>query len=646
MVSAGNLLTVLSMASESVPQLEGLLQTSADFCQFLLDCCKDVVPETLHSEVFLNEFSVVAFPPGTLGPLSDFTGTEEDSMVVFSQLCNDESREKFENGELEECTDDNEATEMQSPQKLQPTSPFSIISLETVRIGQPLHSKRMFLTKTEPLYVGQGEKLLDSMISVHDKGFVPLSVDKARYLCSLYALGAPKTDHPLPSIWVMCDSEHSQKIVALGCSFDSGTLRTFTISEEENCHIPQNSASGSFSEKQKKRRSLNKSAGWAFSEYEINSCVTDEKVAEKHAQLILQFAWNDPDSLLSPPSEGADAVLKISASPGYTFSPVLSIYQELTTLLNLCKIACGESSWPEAPDEIEPSQPLVTLVGSFLEEASSPLSQPMEVTVISPTADHTVYEPRKDLDFVERLWMFAKEVQSLEDLQQVFAAVFKAVLLGKLQPFVHRSSTSVLAGLFREVLLCANAEDRQMLAPKFQSQLSGSRIVDSLVQLGIEKLRRDYRSFFVGSDLVTGSQLDHFFATGADLFEQCRYLCKLHHVLELNASALSFLNLPTATLSSLTKAALDIYRERNCDELTTTPVFCLPIPAYSPAVKSVTSLCANLSPKTWVLSAKEDHRNVVTVALSHPLFQSHSIDKDSDHVQYVVYKGQCVSICL
>lgn len=247
--------------------------------------------------------------------------------------------------------------------------------------------------------------------------------------------------------------------------------------------------------------------------------------------------------------------------------------------------------------------------------------------------------------------MFAKDVQGPGDLLQVFADVFKAVLLGKVQPFLHRSSSSVLATLFRQALLCSSHDERQTIAAKLQALLSEEKVLNCLVEIGIEKLQRDHRSFLIGSDLATGSQLDHFFeASSGNVLQICHCLCKLHSVMELTVSALTFLNLPTSTLSLLTKTALEVYRDTKFEHFETTPVFALPIPAYSPALKSVVSLCANLLPKLWILSAEDEHStgapcagNVQTVVKNYPL---HNFETGTANTEYFVYKTSCKSLYL
>lgn len=644
----------------SKPSFEDITETSGKFCRFLLDCTDklDTNNGEAHSAIFMAEFSAVALPVGALTPFTDFTGQHERRTVIFSG-CLARSL-KLESTLGESVT---EASDMEADESItKEPNTLSTSAFKVVKIGQLLSQKRVFLTKSEPLYSHPSRNTVASDITAlntHDPNIVFIPLNKARYLCSLYTLGSRKALCPLPDMWVLCESHSSQKIVALGCSVDHSrsTLHVFTITEEDCISMTVTPGSdvqkvGSGVEKQAKvkRRSLGRQSGQVFSEYEIGAGASDATASAVQSQLVLQFAWSDPEMLLNAPHESADAVLRIAATPGCIFSPVLPVYLELTTLLNLCNIAYGQAQWPTLEDSPDPTHSLAFLVANFLEEAAQPLSQPAEVTVISPTADQTVYERRKDFDFAERLWMFAKEVQTLDDLKQIFASVFKALLLGELQPFLHRSGSSLLVSLFRQVLLCTTPDERQALAHKFQALLSESKILNCLVQLGVEKLKRDYRSFFIGSDLATGDQLDHFFGSDSNLREQCNMLCKLHNVLELASSALTFLKLPTGTLSSLTKVALEVYRRESFESFTTTPVFCLPIPAYSAALKSVASLCANLAPRLWTLSACDNTSaqghglgTSMTVMRSDPLFQTLStVPADSDSgAGYYVYKGRC-----
>ena len=637
---------------------DNLAQSAEAFCHYLMKCNEFKLPGpvsvlSFQTEVFMDEFCGTVLPPNTVSCFTEYTGVEDRVTVIFSQYCEETNQEAEKSLEELDLMTELEGLEDPLTEGTKTENPFTASCYKSVKIGQVLSSKRVFLSKSETLHSGQSQHLISDVVCAHGSKITPLTLDKARYLCSLYALGCRHSTGVLPTIWAVCFNEGRKKVVSLGCSHDNSVLHTFSVEKDDTVHIAQSPSSFPGAEKQttKKRKSLERASGWVFSEYEINSSAVDENTSSNHAKLVLQFAWSDPEHLLSPPPESADAVLKIAATPGYGFSPILPVHQEVTTLLNLCRIAYGEAEWPSQEDSIEPAKPLALHVDAFLEDASSPLTQPLEVTVLSPTADHNVYDARTDLDFAERLWMFAKEVQSPTDLQEVFADVFKAVLLSKVQPFLHRSGSSMLATLFRQALLCSSHDERQTIAAKLQALLSEDKVLNCLVEIGIEKLRRDHRSFFIGSDLATGIQLDHFFeGSSGDVLQMCHCICKLHSVMELNVSALSFLNLPTSTLSSLTKIALEVYRVTKFEHFETTPVFALPIPAYSPALKSVVSLCANLLPKLWILSAEDEHiggalcaGNVQTVVTNCPL---HNFETETTNAEYAVYKTLCRSLYL
>lgn len=644
-----------------------LLRKASEFHDFLHSLAASSQQPTEPIErfqVYGEEYAVTVLPAGTATPFNDFTGQLEGITLVFSEFEPTETQSPSNKLKLsvldtslaEECSVDEHSRIHLVKDK------FPCFSYQAVNVGQPLSHKRMYLTQSAPLHSGNVGYLFTDSTIAYDAGLIPLSLDKARYIVSLYALASRQNAKAqFPNMWVICKDE-KRDIVALGClnTVGKGSLRSFTVTTEDVFAETQLSPSGKHGAKIKGMLSSGGDYS-VFSEYEIANCsatvvnVTEEKLA---GDLTVQFAWNSPDAVLCPPSESADAMVKISATPGYLFSPGFATYNELNTLLHLCEIAVGKSTWSslfESVDEegVTGTQSLIkTLsdkVGSFLEDISSPLSQPAEVTVVSPTSENKVYEVRKDLDFAERLWLFAKDATSLEDLQQIFAEVFKTVLLGRVQPFVHRNSTSALSTLLRKVLLAPNMDEKQDLAPKFQNLLTESKICVCLVQLGIEKMTRDYRAFFIGADVATGDQLDQFIsASRSSQLELCHTLCKLHCILELMSSALSFLKLPPPTLSALFKSALEVYKEKTFVGFSTTPVFSLPLPAYSSAHKSLISFCSSLSPKKWVLSQQKTSnsgvKRAVAVYRSQPLLQNLVEMELEDESRYYVYKAHCECI--
>ena len=523
--------------------------------------------------VFQDSFRLTTLPDPTLSPFAPFTGRLRGPTVVVGA---------------------------HDPEAQEDAKPLPLRSYKLVNTSQPLSHNRQFLCQAESFYPGRAGGCCGEMCVVSaDAGFRALSLDRARYVVSLFsvACSAALLEGPL-SVWVYC---HGAPVAVLGAAYDCGSLRCYQLHfqrslSEEEAHS-------------KMTKKISRPLSSVFSEYAI----TEEEYSSS-GRLVVQFGWTDADSWLSPPPESADAVLRLSVTPGSHLSPVLACYQELSALLHLCKVEQGTADWHGSGEPL-----LSSHTASFLEELSSPSLQPLPVAVLSPSAELAVYKPRQDLDFAEQLWVFAKDVQSMEDLQQLMAGVFKAVLLGQVEPFIHKGSKSTLAVLFRQVLLSGSPEHRQALAPRFQTLLSSSNLISCLAQLGIEKMNRDYRCFFVGSDVLSAQYFDDFIrevsAPSASLLEQCeQQLCSMHTVLELTGSLLAFLNLPAATLTSLAKAALEECRRtpESCGELAASPVFALPLPAYSPGLKSVVALCANLAPSQWSGSDNSSSMTLVT----------------------------------
>ena len=446
--------------------------------------------------------------------------------------------------------------------------------------------------------------------------------------------------------------------MALGCAYDAPkrVLLTFTVEEGGT-----GSEMDMKSKLDKAETEISTTAS-AFSEYDIAN-TSSEEATQTAGEFRIQFAWSDPEAKLSSPPESANGILRVSNTPGDLFSPVLSMYGELKSLHKFCKIASGEAYWTstdldqDSEDVLTSGDKMTKDVEGFVQELAHPLTHSADITVMSPpTSDHTVYEPRTDLDFTERLWLFCQGLTSIDHVRLVFAEVFKAVLLRKMQPFIHQKSSSVVASLLRQVLLAPDGAALQDVALKLQHLLlTEERLLHCLIQIGIEKIKRDYRLFFVGTDICSAEQFERFFtaissssSSSSSPLAQCLELCKLHSVLELDASIMKVLRLPsTHLLSSFTRAAVEVFvRDQDYQPFAPAPVFSLPLPAYSPALKSVVAMCSKLSPTVWSLAANSGRTKLKTVDVVHlvqnsPLLCYLLNSTDSTDSVYYLYKCHC-----
>ena len=620
-----------------------LSNKSEEFHQFL----RSLQPLQKCEKVFSETYKASVLGVGCVTPFIPFVGPRDDRLTVIISKHVPKAGEPVtdESGNLEGLEIIANISDSYSKGV---DDPLPISTHHSVTVGQPLAGNKAFLTHSLPFHEGWSGPSIKTTTSARDCGLVPLPLNSARFVASLYSLGCWKATETLPDVWILCE-RNLRGVVALGCACDApkGKLHTFVV--EANGTASKLDVATKLG-----KAEANLSAGSAFSEYDI----TSEEDGQIGTGLKIEFSWQAPDGMLSPPPECSNAVLKLSSKPGDPLSPVLFMHEELKSLFRFCEIASGKS-WEMDSEEVVLNRTIGKDIEAFIREVAHPITHTADITVLSPMSDHMIYKPRTDLDFTERLWSFCRDVSSFDDLKLVFSEVFKAVLIGKVQPFVHRKSTSMLASLLRQVLLSRDEAGRQDAALKFQHLLvTESKLLLYLIQLGMEKIKRDYRSFFVGTDICSAEQFERFFDPALSTpIAQCIELCRIHTVLELNVSVMRMLKLPTVILSSLTRSAMEVLaKDPNYQPFDSTPVFNIPLSAYSPGLKSVVAMCSKLSPAVWSLATSSSDRkkqarareasegvDVVCVLQSSPLL---SYLHDSDSIgskdeEYCLYKCLC-----
>lgn len=618
--------------------LRELAQTSKQFCKILCRYSSEVNSGIPVCEQLFDEFLTVTLPPGSRNPLTLFSGIPENPVVIVSQ--------SPQATKQEDLPDDSTCEEPEPKARLQLEELILLIRSSTVNVGQPFTERLEFLTCSQPFH-HQGEESdprVSQALHVRDVGLLPVTMERARFVCSLYHISCLKwPSETLPDLWVLCQDRSST--IAMGCSQHCGSssVRLLEVAKAGIVHLPSGLAGT-------KKPSLStcgklkpheRSNSTAYCEYEVISA--DNELTPSDLQV--QFTWGEVEHHLCPPPETSVAVVKVSTKPGHMGSSVLGLYEEVLTLLNLCLVVSGEAKWTETAEGLETSTPLVSQLDAFFAATGFPLAHPEE-DLVQQSADSSSFHARKNLDFVERLWLFCKDVQSISDLQEVLAAVFKAVLFRKVHPWIHQNSTTPLADAFRQSLLCTTSDEIRALGSKMEAMLNETKVLDYLVQSGIEKLRRDYHNCFRGHGLVTEMHLDPFMH-GTTILESCYNLCKLHSVLELVGCVLNYLNLPLPLLSQLTREALQVYAHLDFCGFESTPVFSLPVPAHSSALRSLTALCSSLVPRVWSVCTKAGPQDCqMTVYTSEPLFRHLTVDnKCNDSVtDLYVYKGCCSTV--
>ncbi|XP_063269115.1 protein zwilch homolog [Prinia subflava] len=496
-------------------------------------------------------------------------------------------------------------------------------------------------------------------------GALALSVGRAKQLISLYTLvqnpnvacvgpGAPAA---LPPLWARCDGgdpQHSCWMGAepLGAASTVTGLNIYTVS----CHGPtaDKSRFANLEELKMEHKIRHHSSvvtTKGFARYElIAAAAVEDTIAESGGSISVDITWNGVEKVLETPPLISAATLNIALESGDPRSPVFHLYRELQFLLALAGgLKTGVTEWPE-PSE---SESALKLVQEFLTDLKKKLdgdcvfgnkTETEKIkcdTAAVDTCIKSIFGERGDLDFTEQLWCKMKSVSSYQELIDCFTLVIKSLERGEIQPWIHQGSSSFLS---------------QLIQQSYHGQMEAVSLRDitpiqMLLEIGLEKMRKDYVSFFIGQELATVNYLDYFISTSVDLQEQVHRVQKLHHMLEMMVSCTGLLQFRHENLFPLTQICMKYYKENPLNEK---HVFQLPI---RPAL--VKKFYQNDNPEVWKVEISSGHgqREVKTtwqVSTSAPVehgtannsgFLSDStVNGSSEERLYFITKTQCSQV--
>uniref|UniRef100_A0A8C2HZS4 Protein zwilch n=1 Tax=Cyprinus carpio TaxID=7962 RepID=A0A8C2HZS4_CYPCA len=410
-----------------------------------------------------------------------------------------------------------------------------------------------------------------------DLGPQPLSVMKASQLLSWYTmaqnpnmpqLGAPGTLHPL---WVRCDKSDPCATAWLGVeTVYSGNktsgVKLYTVS----CKGPTGDETSftkldELKQEHEKRHHASTVATKGYAQYNLFCSLKEESmIFESQSSVIASLTWNNVEKVLECPPLSSKASLNIKVAVGDMRSPLYQTYKEMEFLLALAEgLRTGETEWLEPME----TQSAVDLTRALIEELenvgqgapghTAKTSEKQKAKTDAIAAFSSMVIARGDLDFTEQLWeKMRKSVTSYQDITECLRIVVKAVKLGKIKPWIHKDSNSTLS---------------KLILQSYQQQidampLTGLTPANMLLELGLDKIRKDFINYLVGKELTTLNYLRYYLDTEVDLQEQVMRVRKLHHLLEILGTCSTFLSLPHDRLFLFTQSCLQYYKTSNYDE--------------------------------------------------------------------------------
>ncbi|NXS79085.1 ZWILC protein, partial [Erpornis zantholeuca] len=495
-------------------------------------------------------------------------------------------------------------------------------------------------------------------------GPLPLSVGRAKQLISLYTMvHNPNMTYwgiseqvVLPPLWVRCDGSDPQHTCWVGAEpLKAGNKVTGINIYMVSCDGPTADTRFANLEELKKEHKIRHHSSVVttkgFARYElITAAAMEDTIAESAGNVYVDITWNGVDKILETPPLVPAATLNIALESGDPRSPVFQLYRELQFLLALAEgLKMGVIEWPE-PSE---SESALKLVQEFLTDLKKKLdgdcvpgnkSEREKIKCDTAAVDSCIKSisgERGDLDFTEQLWCKMKGVSSYQELIDCFTLVIKSLELGEIQPWIHQGSSSFLSQLIQQ-----SYHGKMEDVP-----LSDITPIQMLLEIGLEKLKKDYVSFFIGKSRSSLLFQDYFISTSVDLQEQVHRVQKLHHMLEIMVSCTGILQFRHENLFPLTQICMQYYKENPLNEK---HVFQLPI---RPAL--VKKFYQNNNPEIWKVEMSSGHGQkevkttwqVSTTALvehgtvnNSGLFSDSTVNGSSEECLYFITVTQCSQV--
>ncbi|XP_005348244.1 protein zwilch homolog [Microtus ochrogaster] len=316
--------------------------------------------------------------------------------------------------------------------------------------------------------------------------------------------------------------------------------------------------------------------------------------------------------------KGECSVSNIRVQSGEPRGCLNHLHRELKFLLVLADgLRTGVTEWLEPLE----TKSAVELVQEFLndlnkldefDDSTKKDTQKEAVNHDAAAVDRSVLiTVREDLDFAEQLWCkMSSSVISYQDLVTCFTLILQSLQRGDIQPWLHSGSNSLLSKLIHQSY--HGAMD--------SVPLSGTTPLQMLLEIGLDKLKKDYISFFVSQELASLNHLEYFISPSVATQEQIYRVQKLHHILEILVICMLFIKPQHELLFSLTQSCIKYYKQNPLDEQ---HIFQLPV---RPA--AVKNLYQSEKPQKWRVEISSNQKKVKTVW---QLSDSSPVDHSSFH---------------
>ncbi|KAK4313049.1 hypothetical protein Pmani_015570 [Petrolisthes manimaculis] len=394
----------------------------------------------------------------------------------------------------------------------------------------------------------------------------PIPACKVWYIASKFNLAGSKlcgdVDKFVP-LWVVCDGKDEQGTHFVGMHREEGNLsRTLVRSSGPYQGVTNLPSLDHLILHHTSVGRINSVESVVEATYDVLTSGDEDR----GSSLRLICNWKRPLAMLSPPAPHSRITASIRVVCDDVRCAAHQMYLELSVLRGFVSgLVSGEVAWFIRQDSSSITNDIQQVFEAIKDKGVRQKRDDDTGNNLDMMIEGKFLNRRKNMDFTDHLWNVLLKCESYQELKETLAFVFMSVASAEVRPQILACNTTQVGTLLRNI----------MQGKESVPQLSGLTPLHMLIEIGCEKIKRDYIDIFKNGELTTCEQLSWFVSSSGgnsgvggsgsinDDIYQCTIdqLGRLHVALQVVVALRTYLSLPPPTISHFTVQVLNQMKE-------------------------------------------------------------------------------------
>lgn len=454
--------------------------------------------------------------------------------------------------------------------------------------------------------------------------FVPVSSSRVTKIGSQILQALEDVEKSLP-VWIVCDGTDTKGTLFLGMQKNGDQRQRMIVTSsgphvgEENLpsldHLKMHHTSACTSQRVETS---------VTSTYEV---LTQSLEEDQSSSVSLLCTWKRPLRILEPPARDSFSTAKVEVVCSDPRSAAHQMYQELNILKGfITGLTTKEVHWFVREDALTVDEELEVIFNSIRDRDARKGDDDGGAS-FDIMIEGKFFNRRQNMDFTDTIWTALMKCGSYQELKESLYKVFHAINVGQVRPQIHVRNLSQVGCVARSL----------MRGQGDIPELDGLQPLEMLIEIGIEKMKRDYINIFQAGELATGEHLSWYVKAVPGEIEPPESLMKLsrlHCALQAVVILRTYLNLPTASLTQYTVQVLKQLQQQDITSVTDDEDAAFAKFSFTIQTSAVHQLLCQLKPSTWEVTLNTSEgifeKNSVCRVARKPLINLASADQEGD----------------